>query len=182
MDDKFARLLRWCRLQGAIIPETIQVVSSQKEGSHCVTTVEIPASTPVFQIPHSICITPAVACTALPLLKSFPATVQLSVFLAVERYKTGFWTEYLGTLPKEFSTPLYFPPEEIELLGGTNLYYSLTDRIALHKSEHEQAQKVIEIEWYLVPGGWGLVDLQGRLPMGIKCRYFEIVSVETSLP
>jgi hypothetical protein len=147
MNDSFDELLRWCREHGAVIAESLRIVSTPNEGYVLVSTSDIPAREPVFQIPHSICITPTVATTAIPTLDALPATAQIAAFLAVEKHKKGPWAAYLDTLPREISTPLCFSPEEVDVLRGTNLYYSLPERIQLHRKEYKQITRILQVEW-----------------------------------
>ncbi|XP_013398256.1 histone-lysine N-methyltransferase setd3 [Lingula anatina] len=54
-----------------------------------------------------------------PLLQSMP-TVVLALHLLIERCDVNsLWRPYIDTLPESFSTPLYFTPDEIQLLKGS---------------------------------------------------------------
>ena len=45
------------------------------------------------------------------------------LFIIHENAKTdSFWRTYLDILPRNFSTPLWWSPDELEILKGTNIY------------------------------------------------------------
>jgi hypothetical protein len=145
---KYDRLLSWARSNGAIISEKI-IFPSEPYG-HCQSISPIPTGTQLFHIPHSLLITPAVAITALPQLKSYPVHTRLCSFLATERRNQGFWKDYLDLLPEKFTTPAYFEEKELDVLKGTNLAYAYHDRIEAWKLEFENVkEKVFGLTWFV---------------------------------
>jgi len=142
-------LLQWCRSNGAIIPESV-ILSSNLTGGYCLTTRDIPAGEPIFHIPHKLCITPTVATNAIPVLSAFTVHTQLCAFLCMERRQAGFWKPYFDVLPETFTTPLYFSGEELDILKGTSLYHTVSERINLWKQEYTDVLSVLpHLDWYL---------------------------------
>jgi hypothetical protein len=148
--DKYESLLKWCRLNGAIIPETL-IISSDLTGGHCLTTADIPAGEAIFQIPEKICITTTVAVNAFSELAPFTAHAQLCAFLSLERKRDGFWKPYIDALPETFTTAVSFTNEELELLKGTSLYYAVSERLTSWKQEYTEVSTVLsQLEWYIL--------------------------------
>jgi len=58
---------------------------------------------------------------------------------------------YLSSLPvdDELLTPLYFTPDELELLSGTNMYGAVLDKRKELEAEFRAVQGILEgIKWY----------------------------------
>ena len=151
--EKYQNLLKWSRSNGAIIPNSF-IISLGLTGGHCLTTEEIPAGTPIFEIPHKLCITAAVARDALPEVANLSVHAQLCAFLLIERKRDGFWKPYFDVLPEKFSTAVYFHEEELAVLKGTSLYYTIPERLNAWKREYEEVAAVIlNSNWYFLSRG-----------------------------
>ena len=162
---KYQNLLLWCRSSGAIIPDTF-ILSSNLTGGHCLTTKEIPAGEPIFQIPRNLCITPAIATATFPVLETTSVHTQLCCFLSLERGKEGFWKPYLDSLPETFTTPAYFTDNELGILKGTNISFVVQERLNLWKREYEDIKALLpEVSWYFPPPYYLNLIFQERLLM-----------------
>jgi len=139
---KYDNLVSWARSNGAIIPETL-IFPSEPYG-HCRTTATVPQGTQLFHLPHKIIITPEVARRKFPPLRFENVHIQLCTFIASQRRKEGFWKDYFDSLPERFTTPLYFSPEELKVLEGTNLAYAWKDVKNIWKKEWERASIIVD--------------------------------------
>lgn len=52
---------------------------------------------------------------------------------------------YIALLPRESLSPIYFSPEELELLRGTNLYLAVRDRHAQWQQEWKRSKEWLEL-------------------------------------
>jgi N-lysine methyltransferase SETD6 len=144
--NKHNKLVSWARSHGAVIPDTLIFPSSPY--GHCLTTAPIPQGTRLFEIPHSLIITPDLATNALPSLKHAPVHARMCAFIALERTKKGFWKDYFETLPTQFTTPPYFNEDELGVLEGTNLSFAWKDRVTTWKQEFQRTKVHINnLEW-----------------------------------
>jgi hypothetical protein len=81
----------------------------------------------------------------------------VAAFLLAEQRQKGehsFWASYIRLLPREedMSTPLWFSPEELQYLKGTNLFSKNADlmtsavgqRMAMYRAQYDQGIAVLE--------------------------------------
>src|ERR1700752_2862917 len=108
VSKKYANLIAWANSNGAIIPDSFKLSSTPY--GHGLTTSFLPAG-PIFHIPRSIIISSSTAVSAIPQLDGVPGSLQVVVFLALEKRKDGFWKPYIQSCPGRFTTPMYFEKE-----------------------------------------------------------------------
>ncbi|KAK9763142.1 hypothetical protein K7432_010461 [Basidiobolus ranarum] len=99
----------------------------------------------IGSIPGTLVISQETARNALSEYSSLPGHILLKVYLIHERLQgvNSFWYPYLAALPKTFSTPLWFSPDEFKVLKGTNLEFAAEEYRQKIDKEFELVQNTI---------------------------------------
>jgi hypothetical protein len=140
------QLLEWFVKNGGFINPDVSLRKTAEYGYHFTASKDLPINTTPCSCPFNLTI------SHLNLLPSPPAGIKSyaneslcsslvgklsksavgSFFLAEQRLKgvESFWAPYINALPKndELTTPLWFTPEDLKWLEGTNLYSSTGPR------------------------------------------------------
>jgi len=80
----------------------------------------------------------------IPLIGSNPTHITAIQLLYEKNKKDSFWKFYIATLPKEFSTTLYFTEEELNVLEGSKLKGYTQQRARALQRNYERIIEVLE--------------------------------------
>uniref|UniRef100_A0A3Q2YJM6 protein-histidine N-methyltransferase n=1 Tax=Hippocampus comes TaxID=109280 RepID=A0A3Q2YJM6_HIPCM len=122
----FQDLVSWAKANGSSC-DGLQIANFGKEGYGLQATRDIKAEELFLCIPRKILMTLESAHNSIlgPLLRQdrilkAMGNVALALHLLCERANpTSTWLAYIRSLPLDYSTPLYYQPEEVKLLLGT---------------------------------------------------------------
>ncbi|XP_077394465.1 actin-histidine N-methyltransferase isoform X2 [Festucalex cinctus] len=122
----FQSLVSWAKSNGSSC-DGVQIANFGKEGFGLQATRDIKAEELFLCIPRKILMTLESAKNSIlgtlihqdRILKTM-GNVALALHLLCERASsTSMWLPYIRSLPQDYSTPLYYQPEEVQLLLGT---------------------------------------------------------------
>ncbi|KAM9786546.1 actin-histidine N-methyltransferase isoform X2 [Syngnathus typhle] len=122
----FQDLVSWAKANGSSC-DGLQIGNFGKEGYGLQAKKDIKAEELFLCIPRKMMMTLESAQTSIlgPLLRQdrilkAMGNVSLALHLLCERANpTSRWLPYIRSLPQDYSTPLYYQPEEVQLLLGT---------------------------------------------------------------
>ncbi|KAG0232464.1 hypothetical protein BGW41_001858 [Actinomortierella wolfii] len=137
VNDKF---VEWLKANGASVSESMSLhdYASEGAGRGVIATQDIEKDHELFSIPRSLLLSPETSQLSKEVdLSSLRGWSPLILCMIYEycRGADSHWKPYFDILPTEFSTPMFWADEEIELLKGTGVY----DKIG--KGEAEDAFK-----------------------------------------
>lgn len=156
------QLLEWFARNGGLVNPAVSLRIVPEFGYHFTARKDLPINSTPCSCPFSLTL------SHLNLLPSPPAGIKSyaneslcsklvgkvsksaagTFFLAEQRLKgsKSFWAPYINALPKDddLATPLWFTPEDLKWLAGTNLYSSSGPR---HLTAVELRRAMYEKEW-----------------------------------
>jgi hypothetical protein len=156
------QLLEWFARNGGFVNPAVSLRKTAEYGYHFMASKDLPTNSTPCSCPFGLTL------SYLNLLPSPPAGIKSyandsqcskligkvsrsavgSFFLAEQRLKgsESFWAPYIKALPKndELTTPLWFTPEDLKWLAGTNLYSSSASP---HLTAVELRRVMYEKEW-----------------------------------
>jgi hypothetical protein len=156
-------VLHWFEQNGGDIHKNIKLKVDDGYGCHFVSTSKLGKDTVACCCPFKLTFS-YLNCLSSPpegirslvdlnvsskLVGKVESNVIATFLLAEERLKgdVSFWAEYIKLLPREsdMATPLWFEPDDLTWLRGTNLYSSAVSEpqtaVGLRRSMYEEAWK-----------------------------------------
>ncbi|KAK9366824.1 hypothetical protein V1509DRAFT_628632 [Lipomyces kononenkoae] len=127
---EFDELVSWVESHGGYCCPSLAFTKSERSGSTAYAKWPISkANTRLLSCPVSLIIDYDKAATHIwgdPQSCVFSGSPQIAIrlFLCIQRIlgRQSQWAAYIGMLPTEFDTPLYYDHEELQVLQGTNIF------------------------------------------------------------
>ncbi|KAF9969169.1 hypothetical protein BGZ73_008598 [Actinomortierella ambigua] len=140
IEETNVKFMEWLKSNGASVSESMALhdYASEGAGRGVIATKDIERDHELFSIPRSLPLSPETSELAKSVdLSSLHGWNPLLLCMIYEycRGADSRWKPYFDILPMEFSTPMFWSAEDIELLRGTGVY----DKIG--KKEAEDAFK-----------------------------------------
>jgi hypothetical protein len=135
-------LLEWFKSNGGELDEAVELKFNREFGCHFLSTRELKPNTTACTCPFNLTLShlnclpsppegvrpEAESSVCSSLVGKVAHSAVAAFFLAEQRLKgkDSFWHPYINSLPKEpdMTTPLWFQPQDLMWLNGTNLYPS----------------------------------------------------------
>lgn len=118
--------LEWVRKHG-VDTSAVEITSFPDCGYGLQATKDLKETDPFLTIPRKVMMTTGTAKESLlgplieedQILQAMPSVVLALHVLCERRQPDSFWEPYINVLPNEYTTPLYFSPEELLQLKGS---------------------------------------------------------------
>ncbi|OAG12257.1 SET domain-containing protein [Paraphaeosphaeria sporulosa] len=155
-----ARLIRWFTANGGELSADVEIGFDASSGYHCRATRNL--SSPVvakcplsltlshLNLDHTQSLVPHVESPLAKCIGRIPNNVLTYLLLVEQRLRTGGsvlkWQPYVACLPEPsaMTTPLWFGPEDMQCLAGTNLARETAVKLDRLTEEWNQANEVME--------------------------------------
>lgn len=152
-EDHIAALRGWLLEQNGFLHESVKISSDDEHGLHLCATNDIPCSTKLIDIPHSLTLSclNAMVDDAHPEFRDHADefTVEaLGFFYLASQYidiETSFWRPYLKCLPtpESLNTPFWFEDHDLQWLRGTDVHQAFIDREKIWRKYWEDGLEVM---------------------------------------